>query len=388
MDLWTLVRIIWRRWLVVLPVLVLTAAAAGLFLFTVQPNYSGYTALVLVSDDPQAAQQGFAADSAGLDAGQLIVAANVVAEVVKGGESQQRVAEAAPRSRYEVNVDPESPILRITATAPAEDVAVAAADAAVDEVVDELERQKGAEGSIVDDRMVADVLARPALGRAVADQAGSEVFVAEASVMMTGDGAGEVRANPFTQLGRSTMTVIAEQSNNEDFVEHLEQRGATAGFTITPDQEAPVLRVVVEGSDESTVSATTEAIFEGLDDRLSARQDELDVPDATRVHLEVLAPPEVDEVPGERMKPLPSSVRSGSRAPSVSPCSSRGSRGAVVARTRMWPHPTTSTSTGTGRASSPPVTAFAPVVLATHRPSAPPARDPCADRRPDAAARG
>lgn len=304
MDLWTLVRILWRRWLVVVPTLVLTAGAAAFFLMTVEPSYQGYSQLVLVSDDPQAAQQGYASDTAGPDAGQLQVAANVVAEVVKGGDAQQRVADVAPRGRYEISVDPESPLVRIRATGPDEASAVDAASAVVDEITAELKRLQGADAATVDPRVTTNVLALPVMGREIASSGDDPVFEAEASVMFVGDGGSEVKANPFTQLGRSTMTVIAEQSNSQGFVEHLESRGAIAGFEITPDQEAALLRVVVTGSDEETVAITTEAVYEGLDKQLGLRQDELQVPDATRVHLEVLSPPEITQVPGERMKPL------------------------------------------------------------------------------------
>src|SRR5690606_10949161 len=107
---------------------------------------------------------------------------------------------------------------------------------------------QGADAATVDPRVTTNVLALPVMGREIASSGDDPVFEAEASVMFVGDGGSEVKANPFTQLGRSTMTVIAEQSNSQGFVEHLESRGAIAGFEITPDQEAALLRVVVTGS--------------------------------------------------------------------------------------------------------------------------------------------
>ena len=202
MDLWTLVRILWRRWLVVVPTLVLTAGAAAFFLMTVEPSYQGYSQLVLVSDDPQAAQQGYASDTAGPDAGQLQIAANVVAEVVKGGDAQQRVADVAPQARYEVSVDPESPLVRIRATGPDEASAVDAARAVVEEINAELKRLQGADASTVDPRVSTNVLALPVMGHALETNGDQRVFEAEASVMFVGDGGSEVKANPFTQLGR------------------------------------------------------------------------------------------------------------------------------------------------------------------------------------------
>src|SRR5690606_25699232 len=75
-------------------------------------------------------------------------------------------------------------------------------------------------------------------------------------------------------------------------------------FHVTVVRTCAIPILTVTRDDRETVEVTTQAIYEGLHQQLSLRQDELEVPDATRVHLEVLSPPEVKEIPGERMKPL------------------------------------------------------------------------------------
>lgn len=299
-DLWTLVRIVVKRWLVVVPVLVATIAAAALFVLNIEPQYSGFSSLVMVSDDPAAYEA--ATNPSGMDPGALVLAANVVAEVLNSEETRQQVAAGGAEASYEVSVDPGQPIVRVVAEGDDDKTTVAAAAEVLDAVGPALATRQEGENAVLDPRVAVTTLTTPSQAEGV----GGGRYRAEGAVMFVAqtDTGQSVGTNPFTNLGRTTTTVIAELSQSRDFTKHLESLGATAGFEISPDPDANVLRITSEGTSAETVAATLEGVTSGLNQRLVDRQEAIEVPEALRVHHEVLAPAEVTQVPGDVKKPL------------------------------------------------------------------------------------
>jgi hypothetical protein len=150
-DLLTTIRILLRRWFVVVPALLLTAGAAYLTLQTVKPSYEATGAVVLlgpatagapVPGEPSPPQVNPYLEFGGaLETTALIVSRSLMSEA-----AVTRLAEKGATAVYEVGTgsDGGSPLVNVIATDPDEAVALRTVEVLITEVGAELERRQAA----------------------------------------------------------------------------------------------------------------------------------------------------------------------------------------------------------------------------------------------------
>lgn len=111
MDLLTLVRIMLRRWYVVIPVALLSLLAAGATYASIEPTYQASGSVLLLN--PQS-QVDPASGKANPYVGNLTVAAKVVTVVLDSRESRLEFLRQGHRGVYTLGADPSSPIVVVT----------------------------------------------------------------------------------------------------------------------------------------------------------------------------------------------------------------------------------------------------------------------------------
>jgi len=148
LDLLTLVRIMLRRWYVVIPVALLSLLAAGATYANIEPSYQASGSVLLLNP-----QSGVDPDSGRANpyVGNLEVAANVVTAVLGTNASRLEFRRQGQRGIYTLGAFPSSPIVGVTTvgeTAKSARETTAAVMGAIDDVLAERQQQLGAPRSI------------------------------------------------------------------------------------------------------------------------------------------------------------------------------------------------------------------------------------------------
>jgi hypothetical protein len=154
-DLRTLLRILVRRWIVVVPTILVAAIIGHQLLASVKPTYEAKGSLLLltpVTKSPALADNAASADgNPFLPIAPLDKAAIAFAEVMNNPAKKASIARAPSVTKaYTVSVDQDAPILRVDTKDSRASVAVTTTRAVLTQTVSEiaaLERQKGVTAS-------------------------------------------------------------------------------------------------------------------------------------------------------------------------------------------------------------------------------------------------
>jgi hypothetical protein len=168
-DLQTLIRIIFRRWYVVIPVLALTGLVGQYMLSSTEPEYDASGSVLLLSpfqqgdpedpadpadvDDPGNAYLAFNAS--------LRTTATAMERIMSDSSSRRAIRELGHEGTYVVEVDQEGPILNITATAQRPDEAIQTVVGVFELIAAELDERQDAVNANPDQRIRTQVLFTP-----------------------------------------------------------------------------------------------------------------------------------------------------------------------------------------------------------------------------------
>lgn len=302
MDLWTLLVIAARRWVVVLLVLLVTAPSAVWMASRLEVLHLATSWVVLV---PRSSHDVGAAAAAAQQ--QLPQTATVVAELLRGDDVRARLDAPDATTDYEVEVAVDAPLIRIRVDGEDEDVVLATAlqllDAAGVELAARPTLATGADGV----RVAAQVVASPEAARAVPGTDGRPTtYVAEGSVLLAivtpplPANAGNV--NPFRELGGAAVGVLADLSTSTAFAAELEAAGIDATFAVEPDGQAPILQLTATAATADEARRAVLAVHDALVEELHSGQEAADAPESSLLSLAPLSEPEVEEVAPGRVR--------------------------------------------------------------------------------------
>ena len=154
MDLFTTIRILLRRWYVVLPALLLTAGGAAFTMKTVSPSYEATGAVVLLgpatAGAPVAGEPTPPPVNPYLEfGGALETTGEILSRSLMSESTVERLAKQGATATYEVGTGSEggSPIVNVIATGPDETAAKRTVSIVIAEVRNELERRQEAAGA-------------------------------------------------------------------------------------------------------------------------------------------------------------------------------------------------------------------------------------------------
>lgn len=292
MDVFTVLAIVRRRWLVVLPVLLATVAGAVFVGLRVDPEYEAIGTVLVAGPSSSATTQvggpggGGAADGS-LGAGAVtpaIVSAIVTSDATVG----QLVADGASPN-FEITAEDEG-ILEVTASATDRATAVQT----VTSVLAEMERvvtSRQTDANVpegVQDRL--EVLGEPTGKQTRAD--GDGTFVAEGSARIVRTDTTSV--TPLQNLAYSAR--LLEVAMAADTMKSDVLADAPSGTDYVVEQirndPAPLLFVTVTGTDPTGVRRALDAAIEGMRGLLVDRQTEQDIDPSRWVGIDVLSAPE------------------------------------------------------------------------------------------------
>lgn len=139
MDLWTIIKVVVRRWYAVLPVLVLTAAFA-LQVQKAPPTYEANGSALLVAPNSATSSTGQPVKQNAflIFSGSLNITASAVSRVMNDTATREAYFEAGLLPDYEIGADPSIPLIGVTATGSDPEVVVATVKQALADVSNEL----------------------------------------------------------------------------------------------------------------------------------------------------------------------------------------------------------------------------------------------------------
>jgi hypothetical protein len=277
LDIFTLLGIMWRRWFVVVPVLLATAAVGFFLLAQPEVRYTADgTVLLMVNSQTEQGSQTSETISTSLASALMATALNRPAI-----ESELRAVGLT--SNFEAMVDPESTVvtLVVNGTDPAD--VLESAMMLVDLAPSALDRSVG---SALASSVRLAVLAEPVEDDVVLMESGFSIEVPLA-VLST-----DAVSNPFPP-GSSTMVTITELSRRMEIAQAVlgEVPSATYGVGGSTRSAAPIMTITVEAATAAEVPLVYNTVFEQLSGVLAKIQSDAGVPTAEQTVLTPLVPP-------------------------------------------------------------------------------------------------
>jgi capsular polysaccharide biosynthesis protein len=175
-DLRTLVRIVLRRWIVVVPTLVVALLVGNQVLTSVKPQYEAKGSLLVLckvtpsaplgTTTPAAAAGGCVNPYSGLEAS-LGKAALVFGTIMNDPGEKKAIAAQGLSSNYTVTVDPNAPILQIDAKDKRQRIAVETVKAVMAAVPQQILLREARAKVPPDQQLATDTLSTPVNGTAL-----------------------------------------------------------------------------------------------------------------------------------------------------------------------------------------------------------------------------
>jgi capsular polysaccharide biosynthesis protein len=170
-DLRTLVKILARRWIVVIPTILVAALVGSQLMSSVEPEYEAKGALLIllpaqstVGGDPGVAppEDGEASRNAYLElrAG-LNTTAKVFATIMNDNRLKQDFRQQGLTTDYEVTVDDDAPVLNVVAKNQRPRIAIDTANAVLDAIPQQIALREAKENVAEEDRMGTDPILEP-----------------------------------------------------------------------------------------------------------------------------------------------------------------------------------------------------------------------------------
>lgn len=165
MDLRTLLKILVRRWIVVVPTILVAVLVSQQMLGNVKPEYEAKGSLLLLSPtvpDANAATATGGALNPYIDLRPALKnAASAFSTVMNDSASKALIAKQGLSKNYEVTVDPDSPILQVTASSERNRVAVETVKAVLQATQEQITAREVARKVAPANQMGTDILSTP-----------------------------------------------------------------------------------------------------------------------------------------------------------------------------------------------------------------------------------
>ncbi|WP_420453080.1 hypothetical protein [Ilumatobacter sp.] len=260
MDFFGLLRIMFRRWFVVLPILALTAYLGVTFIGEPEIRYSSVGSELLVIDQAQSNAAGAAADSVV----QTAVAGPLLRTALDQQSYRRSLAERGLVDSYLLveNLTPSVVTLQIQGPDAANVLQTGQTITA--EATDLLVRAVGAGASAVTLRPVSDLTADDVV-------AFGEVSTLTVSIAVLPSAGGRVNPYPPSLSTMRLVTDLALRPNVQEAVANAAPN-STYAVTVQPRDTAPIVTVAVTSTVAAEIEPAYAAVVEALDRELADLQ--------------------------------------------------------------------------------------------------------------------
>lgn len=277
MDVWDLTRVMARRWWVVAPCLLATAAAALVVVRSLPTDYVVAASLVLAAA-PQPADLGIrdGAES-------QVTPAAVIAELLQDAAVRDAVAGGGATSAY--TAEAVGHVVRVIATSTDAGQVRPTAEAVLDAIPGAVVEREEALGVPPAARTTVEVIRRPA-GAEPAAAPGAGFQAVGAALLRPA----VLAENPVTP-SKFTALLLAEAVQGGPAREHIAEQGLVATYEVEVDRDGPLLRLTATGPQEQRVLDTVDAVVTAMGDELAERQDTARVPAAQQVGVQPVVLP-------------------------------------------------------------------------------------------------
>lgn len=293
MDVLDLLRVMARRWWIVVPCIAASTWLAVRVGQGIAPEYSTSASFLLTGT--------VAADDDGR--GTTVTSGGVVAELLQSRPVREAVLGSGGTAPYRVEADGQ--LVRVIAQGSELDALVPTVDAVLAAVQGEVGRREDALAVPPAARTLVQTLRQPGQPQPAAPGTSSNGGFSEpggSGRETTGDYAAVgsvllVRAqdvsprNPVS-ASQSQATLLAEILRGQRSQAAVAREGGVGSYQLEADDRQPLLRVRVTGGDEARVLQTVDALLTVLNGELTARQEQAGVPPELRVSASPLVLPE------------------------------------------------------------------------------------------------
>ena len=278
MDLIELLKLLFRRWPVVVPIIVLTVLAGAYLTTNPTETYMASGSLTIA----QVAEVESAGTGEVLDP---LVVTQLLPDMYGSGGVRADLVAQGHSTDFQVTTTDESPVVHFAVTAPTADEAVNTTNYLLSVSPTLLEGSFGAAAQSVEVRSVA----RPAVADAQPNDDGTFSVAATALVTQRATSTG---TNPFTPSD-ATLDLLVELSNGPEFFQAVGAVDPSATFVVVFDRarEAPLLTTTATASTAGAVAAVYETGIAQLQATLTDLQDEHEAPPELRSELREVLPP-------------------------------------------------------------------------------------------------
>ena len=305
MNLTEIAKILYRRWWVFVPVVILTAGAVLLTVALQKPRYEATAALLLAG--PQIV--GSEAPDPTPDETTPTFNPSIVAEIVEGDTTRARLDPVSESADYSVVVTSDG-VLRVEVTDIDETTVVPTADAVIDQltsVVEELNStEDGPPASL-------EVLSLPSIAREqifVGPDGDTVVqyFTSGSVLMRFEDEEPSLMPNPYSPSS-GTLRVLQEVASTEAVVTSIQEQvgDETAEFdAVFQDRDAaPIMYAITRASTEQATMNALGLALSLLDTDLADRQEITGADPSTWLQFQRLAvSDEPEDVSGSLRRPI------------------------------------------------------------------------------------
>lgn len=277
MDIITLLGIMWRRWAVVVPVLVLTAVAGVVLLSGAEVRYSA-DGTVLLMVNRQTTQDVGANDAISASLGGVLLASALGRPAVEA-----ELRDAGLESGYEAVADPDTGVVTLVVSGPEADDVLATVRALLDRAPTTLETAVGSQAAA---SLRVTTLVDPVIEDVTFESATYRLEVPLA-VLATGE-----IGNPFPP-GSSTMVTLTELSRRVEVAQAVLSDAPSAEYGVSGSTRAaaPIMTIVVEADVPEEVVRAYEIVLVQLSGLLEELQTNAGVPKPDQTVLVPLVPP-------------------------------------------------------------------------------------------------
>lgn len=298
MDILTLIKVILRRWFVVVPIILVTFALAFSVGSSIRPEY-GMSGTVLLTS----ASDGTPADTDSVP----IVTAPLLAEILRSAATVKRMTDAGAVVPYVVEVDPSTSILRVTAAGRDGPPNIRTVEIVLENLEKELRLLEETAEVPPRNRAAVRFLSRPS------GQPGAGLPFASGSAFLVPLGVG--RTNQFAANGYTTRILTELMLAAESRRAVFERAGGVVKFSLSAAQRdaAPILTISVRGADPRLTESAYEAVVATAGDILDDQQGKAGIESSDRTRLVPLNQPAgATETPSTAVKSVATVVGLGS----------------------------------------------------------------------------
>lgn len=300
MDVLTILKILWQRWWIFVPVVAITIGLV-IYLNSVIPREFEANGTVLLSEVSASGEQADGTDGDGALEGPLDISSLLLAERAQSDAVREELRTDGATASYRVRPEAGG-ILRVIAEDEDAEVAV---DTVV-QVLDRIRRDAEAEGAVEGTNL--QVLNVPTSARAVAstDPVSGEVTeVQRAEGSLYFDPGGGVE-NPF-QANTYTAKILEQVVNAEGTRSRLLTDDGASEYQVSMNRTdpAPLMYVEVTGNEPVEMLQVYDAVVGALETELARRQEAAGVDPSEQTVIERLSTPQqVEAQSGARLRPL------------------------------------------------------------------------------------